>query len=631
MLYLTGKYWYKRSIGGHMKRHNGFVAALMIFILPTITFSFILLYTGALNVEKLLGLIGNPVNIALVVVIMLAACGFIVRAYVKFKNYLHHPDTDKTEGIQKSLIRFPKMLLLSGLFYGLIVPQLLLLISPVKAGVRIDLLAVGYANSIFMSLPPYIVFLQRFERWAHTIPFTREHQSMKLNIRVNLVSAFVLTSMACILVVTIEHMVNSLSDISGAFRPILLKMLPVMLAGVLGGIIDIYLLMRGISQRLAGCRDYSGQMAEGDISMERIEIVSRDELGVLTYELGRVAENMNMLIGAVKGSVAKTIAVKDSMINVAGSTSSTVSQVTENIAEVERKIEGLDGHVGGTTDSLSNLNNAISQLNELIVDQAAMVEESSASITEMIASIDSISKIANQRMEGVGSLSKVSITGNEQLTETVGKIKEIGSSIQEINEITGIIQGIAAQTNLLAMNAAIEAAHAGEAGRGFAVVADEIRKLAETSAENSRHITDSIKTITTFIDDTVRSGEATAESFKEISGEIDVVSNSFMEIRDGVDELKTGSEHVLKAVTALTEMSAKVKENSDAMEGETGRVQDAMDQLKAFSEDTRSVTAEMTAGMKTLSETSSGLDGRSKELDETTKEVENQINRFTTR
>lgn len=184
--------------------------------------------------------------------------------------------------------------------------------------------------------------------------------------------------------------------------------------------------------------------------------------------------------------------------------------------------------------------------------------ESSASIEEMVTSIKSVSHIIHSKKRAVETLSKTAQGGEKVLKQTSDSFEQVIDKIESIKKMTSIIGAIAGQTNLLAMNAAIEAAHAGEAGKGFAVVADEVRKLAESSSKNAKEIGGVIKELINAIEQSGYNITETSSSFHEISKEISAVSTAMDEIYTSTGELSVGSEEILKGTARMNDYNSRV-------------------------------------------------------------------------
>jgi methyl-accepting chemotaxis protein len=217
-----------------------------------------------------------------------------------------------------------------------------------------------------------------------------------------------------------------------------------------------------------------------------------------------------------------------------------------------------------SSDEITSIINNLNNLNGLIDDQAGATEESTAAITEIVASLKNVAKIVLKKEESTTFLVKSTRDGRNSLDETSKEFKErVASKIDDISEMTKVISSIASRTNLLSMNAAIEAAHAGDSGKGFAVVADEIRKLAEVSSVNSNNIGKTIKEIIKSIEKTTSNFDSTADLFTKIEGEVVSVDLALKDISNSTSELSEGGDQILQAMMLLNDSSIKVKSSSN--------------------------------------------------------------------
>ena len=205
------------------------------------------------------------------------------------------------------------------------------------------------------------------------------------------------------------------------------------------------------------------------------------------------------------------------------------------------------------------------QLNGHVTEQAAAVTESAAAIEEMIANIQSVTKSLSENTQHVWNLQTASEVGHNGLNEVAAEIREIANESESLLEINSVMQNISSQTNLLSMNAAIEAAHAGESGRGFAVVADEIRKLAESSSRQSKTIGAVLKKIKEEIDKITRSTENVLNKFDAIDNGIKTVAAQERTVLSAMEEQERGSQQMLQAIGQLRDITKGVKNEAFQM------------------------------------------------------------------
>jgi len=212
-----------------------------------------------------------------------------------------------------------------------------------------------------------------------------------------------------------------------------------------------------------------------------------------------------------------------------------------------------------------NIQTMMEQLNGNVSEQAAAVTESAAAIEEMVANIQSVTSALTKNAEQVTELQSASAVGHNGINEVVADIRGIAAESESLLGINSVMANIASQTNLLSMNAAIEAAHAGESGRGFAVVADEIRKLAESSSKQSKTISAVLKTIKASIDKITRSAENVLNRFDTIDNGIKTVAEQERGVLNAMEEQKQGSEQVLQAIGQVSDITQRVKNDAQQM------------------------------------------------------------------
>jgi len=204
-------------------------------------------------------------------------------------------------------------------------------------------------------------------------------------------------------------------------------------------------------------------------------------------------------------------------------------------------------------------------LNGCVERQGSAVAQSSAATEEMIANIQAVASTLTRNMENVKGLEEASEVGRAGLGEVAADISEIARESESLLEINSVMQNIASQTNLLSMNAAIEAAHAGESGKGFAVVADEIRKLAESSSSQSKTISAALKKIKGSIDKITRSTDNVLNKFEVIDADIKTVTEQERGILSAMEEQGRGGKQVLEAIGRVNDITHQVRDSSRQM------------------------------------------------------------------
>ncbi|MFP4378441.1 MAG: methyl-accepting chemotaxis protein, partial [Spirochaetales bacterium] len=302
---------------------------------------------------------------------------------------------------------------------------------------------------------------------------------------------------------------------------------------------------------------------EGDLTVS-VAVQTKDDIRRLADNFNLFVGNMRSLVTSIKHAAEAETAVSEELTASVTETNAAMHEIVTTIGSMEGQVKRLDESVANSASSVEEITRNIQSMTDRMGDQASMVEQTSASITEIMTSIENVASITGRRVESVQRLNEAASRGKQQLEETNRSFFEgVVARMDEIRDMTSAIEDIAAQTNLLSMNAAIEAAHAGDTGRGFAVVAEEIRKLADEAGKSSKQISDTLKGIVTSVEETRGNQQETARDFDTIMQEVEATRNAFIEINGTTQELSVGGREITNAVSRLNDITASVKSGSD--------------------------------------------------------------------
>jgi methyl-accepting chemotaxis protein len=386
---------------------------------------------------------------------------------------------------------------------------------------------------------------------------------------------------------------------------------------------------RRLGKRLNSVEGLMSALVEKDLTQIG-KVGAKDETGRLAAHFNSVVELLRTVLDELKHAAAEAVDVSESLAANAGESSAAVHQINANIGSIEEKFVILEERMRIVTGSIREIESSLASQAEGMEMQAAAAAQSSAAVEQMAASISNLSNISERRRASVDGLLAVSEDGSERVQSVHAVIENILGEIERLSEIIAIINGIASQTNLLAMNAAIEAAHAGDAGRGFAVVAEEIRKLAESTGGNAKIITGSLKDITDRIRNAGESSSRSLETFTQLKSGVHELTDAFTEITHLASEMASGTDQVLTSSTEVKNVSVRMQDGMKQIRGESRRIGEISRQVTGlFSEVLRGIheinagAGEILAAMTALTE----LGERSRE---SVARLERQVGAFRT-
>jgi methyl-accepting chemotaxis protein len=394
--------------------------------------------------------------------------------------------------------------------------------------------------------------------------------------------------------------------------------------------IGLFLIIRIVLKPLGHYVHTFQRAATGDLTI-RADTRSKDEVGRLAGFFNDFIGTLEGMVREVKSVTENAHAISEDLAASSEETAASLHEISANTEGIKDKIVNLDAEVTASARSAADVNEFISRLARLIEDQAAAITESSASIEEMSASINNIAKASEEKLRIANELETSALDGQTEMEETEQLIKRVADSASVIMEMIQIIQDIASKTNLLAMNAAIEAAHAGDFGKGFAVVADEIRNLAESSAESARTITQSLGEVSEFIKVSESSTARTGEVFSRIVTQIKEVSQSMSEMKNATSELSIGADQILEALSSLVGTTEEVKTSSNEMRQRIGAISQAMQRVSDISADTKGGMEEQTLAMMEIRKAAEAISEAGVRNSDSVRNLQALVNKFVVR
>ncbi len=426
-----------------------------------------------------------------------------------------------------------------------------------------------------------------------------------------------------------EDNINRLITSSASANLRFQGLLALVILGVISGI--SFFLARSI---VGPIRMVSGSLnvlaqGEGDLTTS-LDVTSRDESGQVAASFNTFVTKLRILMEEVKEIISHTDDIKFRVSSSTEETSASVEEISSNLSAIGSQIEALNNNISDTAASIEEISRNIQSMDDRITDQSSMVEESSAAIIQMITSLGNVSRIAEGKRATTRALTEVAGKGKVHIGETAVAFKSVVNHINQIQEMASAINNIASQTNLLSMNAAIEAAHAGEAGRGFSVVAEEIRKLADSASLSSRSISQLIKDITGAIMETDRNVTTTTEAFDEIAADVNDTVNAFTEIEHSVSELNTGGRQILEATNRINDITAGIRDGSAEIKSSTGLMLQGSTLIREISRQVRDGMDESLIGVREILGSMEQMVEMTGELDTVVGQLKRDFGRFKT-
>lgn len=418
-----------------------------------------------------------------------------------------------------------------------------------------------------------------------------------------------------------------IEDFSGEYQKLFMYTIMGLMVIAIIMITVFFLLSSRVSRSFKIIASGCELMAMGDYSERYPDFVTK-EASLLSNGFNLVTERLEGNINSMKQS-------KVSLDEAGGKLSGTIEDLMSSIVQIGASISNTGMNLRNQTDSvaqsaqsISKILDMIHRLEELVQTQGKAVQGASSAVEEMVGNISEVDKSVDKMAHSFGVLDQTAQNGVETQNELQKQIIEIENQSKLLSEANKVIANIAGQTNLLAMNAAIEAAHAGDAGQGFAVVADEIRKLSETSSAQSKTIGAQLKSIQAAINMVVQATQHGVQDYANLSKEIRQTDTLVQQIKEAMTEQQQGSSQILDALSDMNESTDQVQSASQEITTASQAIISDVDVLQNETKVMGQSMDEMGLSADKMQDAGLTLAGVSKAVEASIEEIGKQIDLF---
>ena len=408
---------------------------------------------------------------------------------------------------------------------------------------------------------------------------------------------------------------------------------PVIILATVLTVIFMGIILLGIYGLVIKKLNYVGKsmanLSSGDADLtKRIPATGKDEFADL-------CNNVNIFMALLQGIIQKLNSAQDSLENIGQNlgansqeSASATTEIMANIDSVRRQAKTQSNAVEETSKVLDGASAGVDELMSQIDNQVAGITESSAAIEEMLGNISSVSNSVKKMADSFQILDTNVSDSNTKIGRVGDKVNQMADQSQMLLQANNMISQVASQTNLLAMNAAIEAAHAGEAGKGFSVVADEIRKLAETTTAQSKNINVELKEIISSIQEVVGLSKDARDAFESIVTQLGSTDTIMQQIDNAMAEQSLASNQILEALADMKNQSAIVTDKSQELKAGVDDVNQNMITVAQVSDTILGSMDEMAAGSQQISSSSQNVSDLAMQTQENIELMDSLLKQF---
>lgn len=384
-----------------------------------------------------------------------------------------------------------------------------------------------------------------------------------------------------------EGLLTHQEDLRGILANIRLMTILMAVIFIFPAALVSYLVAKTLNNPLGQLEHIIREIGSGDLTGKTTVRTSIMEFRRMSEEFQtQLIGSMKEMLLRIKNMVTYTRETGEEISNQVEGTLVFTNEVADELGLMRKHILTLDDRITEASSASEEIHSIIMSVGGQIQNQTNAVNQTSSAIEQMNSAVKSVARISEERQAASKGLLEITEQGGRKVSETNDIIQEVGIGIQDMMDMITVINKVAAQTNLLAMNAAIEAAHAGSAGRGFAVVAEEIRNLSTSTGESARKISARLKQLVERIREATETSESTGSTIEEVRREVTSFVGAFGEIASSTAELSTGSEEMLNTVSLLQNISQEIGTGSEEMSHGIADISETLTSLRDFSGET---------------------------------------------